>query len=501
MAETVTLYIDSVDQTARLIVNTLQVNMRLEQRTTAKFRLKEEGPQPYSYEPPFGEDVEIYQGSTKVFAGVVKDVSDNEPVKDSIKFMDVECVSYDELLDRFNVAKIYDGYKAGEVVKDILDNYLPDESIGQTGIQDGLEIERAVFAYRKASDCIREIADLIGFSWYIDVDKDLQFFDRATFNAPWSISDGSSNYISLGVKVHGKDYRNKQLVRGGNDRTTSRTENFTGDDEGQTFTLGYPCAEEPTITLDTGGGAASQTVGIRGVDDPADFDWYWKSESSEITQKDADTPISPGDVLAVTYRGYYPIITQRTDAAQIAERAAVEGGSGIYENVATDRSIESGEFAEQKAEGLLRRFGSEVPVTVNIVTDNDGLMPGQLLFIDLPDRHSSLDAQQFLIDSVTWQEVVFDGTHSTFRYRVKALSGEHLGGWARFFRKLQDAGRVFNLREGETLQLLNASTEGIEVTETYTQADALFNANTDEYTGWRWGYAWWNKSFWGAPDQ
>ena len=192
----------------------------------------------------------------------------------------------------------------------------------------------------------------------------------------------------------------------------------------------------------------------------------------------------------------FPIVTLRTDASEIASRSIVEGNSGIYENVVDDKSIESGDFAEQKGDGLLECFG-KIPAVVNFETDTDGLRAGDLMGVDLPSRAINDDVTRglFLIDSIKGRDV----DAQTMRYQIVALSGQHLGGWVRFWEKLKEAGREFNLREGETLQILNVADENLEIAEAFTQLDSLEAEDDDTLTNWRWGFATWDKSAWGGP--
>jgi len=502
MATNVEVYIDGTDRSEYLKAGGgFSWSDELSKRSTCKCRLVVEGPTPY-YRPLVGETFEAYINSTLVFGGSIHSIKEREPQKGNGVIYDLEPVNYNYILDRFVVFRKYEGLKAGDIVKDIIDRFIPDdEGITYTGVQDGFSLGKVVFGYRKASDCIKELADIVGFAWYVDENKDLQFFDRTTFSAPFSLADNSYNYRNLRITRTRTQYRNKQYIRAGFDTTDSQTEQFAGDGKRKSFEVVYPVAGSPepapVITLDTGGGPAAQTVGIRGIDDDTAFDWYYRAQDKTISQKPTGTAISSTDTLSVTYRGLFPIIVLRNNNAEIVARQAIEGGSGIYENVVDDNSIESSDFAEEKADGLLDLLGDGVPTNIEYETDDAGLRAGQLQGIDLPTRGTDLDEKTYLIESV--KTVDIDG--KLLRYKVKAVSGDHVGSWAEFYKKLFDAGRDYSLREGETLQVLNLAEEDIELTETYTQADALIDEDDDPYTRLKFGTtgATWGKAFWGAP--
>ncbi|MBT9134885.1 MAG: hypothetical protein DDT38_01627 [Firmicutes bacterium] len=275
---------------------------------------------------------------------------------------------------------------------------------------------------------------MTGFSWNISYTRDLHFFARETNVAPFALTN---NFRDMQVKRTREQYRNQQIVRAGQDQTDVRTERFRGDGTLKSFLLSLPVATVPTVTVN----GTAQTVGIRGLE--TGRAWYWQKGDSTITQDDVPAALGTADNLAVTYRGQFPIllVAQKTD--EIRTRAAVEGGTGIYEALFNDQNIDGVILAEQKAEGLLRRYG-RIPQTVTCETDAPGLAAGQMITITVPAHNLH---GQYLIDSV--QAVDIAGR--LMRYRVRALDGEHLGGWVEFFQAMAAAGRQFVIRENEVL--------------------------------------------------
>ena len=223
----------------------------------------------------------------------------------------------------------------------------------------------------------------------------------------------------------------------------------------------------------------AKTVGIRGVDTGKDF--YWSKFEKEITQDDSGTSLLSTDDLDVTYQGFVPIIVQALNATEISDRLAIEGGTGVYEDIVDDPSIENNELALQKVNGMLRRFGI-IPEIVTFETDRAGLRSGQLLTINLPEY--GLD-DTYLVDNVD----ISDVDAKILRYRITALSGEHLGGWHEFFRKLADIGREFTINDNELLLLLRQFDELITITDAFNTTDALEDFKDDPYSCWLVGSA------------
>jgi len=88
-------------------------------------------------------------------------------------------------------------------------------------------------------------------------------------------------------------------------------------------------------------------------------------------------------------------------------------------------------------------MGSEV----GFDTYTAGLATGQLLTVDLPEHSYSGD---LLITELSLQELVpaYGAQPASYGYRVKAVSGEAVGGWIEFFRRWDRDPSIGNLVEG-----------------------------------------------------
>jgi len=91
------------------------------------------------------------------------------------------------------------------------------------------------------------------------------------------------------------------------------------------------------------------------------------------------------------------------------------------------------------------------------------LRPGQILRVDLPERELG---GEFLIQEIHLSRI----GREYWRYDVRAVSGETVGGWSHFFRKMARQGRAFVIRENEVLTKLRTIREGLEVSETFTKS-------------------------------
>jgi hypothetical protein len=417
-----------------------------------------------TYRPSVGEEVEIDEDGTTRFKGTIDNMTECKHINGNGALQyTIKSVDFNQLCDRYTVAQDYEDKTLAYIVQDIVDTVLTGENITYTKVETGPTIAKAVFPYKTVTQCFNDLSDLTGMDWYIDYDKDLHFFARESNNAPADLTDSNNNFMTVEVKTSREQYRNRQYLRAGNDITDARTETFAGDGETKSFVLKYPVAKVPSsVTVDTGGGAVAKTIGIKDVETSKDF--YWNKGQKEIIQDDSGTVLEETHTLSITYQGQFPIIVRADKEDAITDRATVEGGNGVYEAIEEDKSIESQDTAKDKAEALLRRYG-DIPNKVVIVSDTSGFKAGQLVTVTVSAHN--LNAT-YLIQQVQ-STVIAKGQ---FRYTITALSGENIGGWVDFFKKLAQTGKTYVIRENEVLIRILAFSENITITDSLTVSAA-----------------------------
>lgn len=490
------IQIAGVERAGLLLAGSLGGTDTIQNRSTLKFRLSDESG--FGYRPQEGQPVivewdgeRIYKGSIdKVKWKVVEGTTDGG-AQGTVQ-SEIDCVDRNQVADRHVVARVYENMLAGDIIRDIVANDLAGEGIQtqgeplsatgsqvgtgivgsavvgriiESGVSDGPMIERAVFNYMTASQVFSELAELVGYYWNIDHFDLLTFAPREQIVAPFQVGEveisdtllTQHRFRNMDVEDSRDQYRNKQFLRAGTEITDPRTEDFKGDGATQAFLLAFPAAREPSVTVN----GVAKTVGIKGVDPAGSHDWYWNAGNVQIVQDDGAVPLTTTDTLSVTYQGSFPIVIGTADSAEIAARAAVEGGTGVYEDVAEDATIDSMDLAIDKAGGLLRKYG-RVPRRVTFEIDHHGLKPGQLLTMGAPLHEVT---GPYLVESVGIQDV--PGRSDYLKRQVTILSGEHVDNWIDFFRKLANSGRRFNIRENERL------TQGQMVVEVLQLSDVL----------------------------
>lgn len=466
------LFINGVDQAAHLAVGSLSITDNLGQRSTCEFKLIDDS---NTYDPATGSVVIVVLNGVREFKGTIDNKTRSIDADDQVRRLAIRCVDRKQVTDRFFVAKTYEtaDQTADDLVRDILQSYLAADGIVEGVIETGPLIVKAVYNYVKVSDALNELAERTGYIWDIDAEDRLNFRQRSSYLAPFNFSDASRPYRAMKHVETRSYYRNRQYLIGGQALTDSRTERFAGDGERKTFTMAFPIGKAPTSITVNG---TPKTVGVRAVDSGKDF--YWSSGSNELSQDDGATALVSSDDLLVTYQGFINIVgvAERTDL--FAERANAEGGTGIYEAIDKDNSVDDVDLAQEKISGLLRRYAQIMP-EVSYETDLPGLRTCMIQTINVTKEGVN---DEYLLTQVRRVYHSDWDTEGVMRTTVKATSGEYVGGWAEFLKKLFALSKGFSIRESDVLQAVRAPVDSINLADTLNTTDPLDDGSGDPYS-------------------
>lgn len=437
----------------------LSIEKRIEERSTASFVVIDK---PGTGDFPRGTPIEIFDAvPALIFAGFIDTPEQDEIAPGQGLFHSISCVDNHVITDRRLVVKVYTGETLKHIVEDIVAVFMAGEGITIGEVQTGPIISKAIFNYVSVTEAYDALKELSGFIWYIDELKKLYFVDRATYAAPWDL-DGTTNkpiegseHLSLGNPL----YRNRQYIRGGKGVTDVQEEVFTGDDVTESWTVGYPLALEPTIVDSVDG---PKTVGIKGLE--TDKDYYWNKGDATIVGAAA---LAAPKTITVTYFGEYPLIVRADDYEAVLAQQAIEGGTGITEEVTTEAQHETGDAMRESARAKLTQYCRDAEKFI-YQTRKSGLAPGQLQ----PITHApfGFSGHQMLIEAVSVAADV-----NSIIYTVTCITGPAMGSWAKFFSSIltrQD--KQIKIGEGRLLVLLLRS-------ETLTLAEAT-DRHEDAYT-------------------
>jgi hypothetical protein len=465
------ILISSTDRTSNFRSGTLEIEDVINERSTARLQLVDITG---SLSVVDGEPIEIYDNdSNLIFSGYSLYPKKFVPIGNDAIFYDIEFGDQHMIADRWLVAKTYLNTSAQDIANDLYYTYLEPEGV-MIGEIDGVSLfpsnglfpsdtlfpfsstvilEQATFPrVGTVADAMNELSEITGYQWYIDYDKKFYFMPRTFFQAAYDITNTSA-IVNIDVRQNKSQYRNRQYIRGGLSQTDSISlEKPTPNPDGvsRTFILRFPVSEKPRIFINSSEINAND-IGINGIDTGKKY--YYLYNSNTIIQDNAESVLTGSDVIEVTYKGLVALAIVAENPAAIAERASIEGGTGIYERIDIDQAISSRQEALDIANGKLNKY-SKVLSEISYDSYTVGLAAGQLQNINLTKY--GISSSDFLIDKIQISEL--DGTGKLI-YSVHAVDGETFGGWQKFYRDLLRSDLKTSIRENELLVILSTIAE------------------------------------------
>lgn len=441
----------------------LSITENATQRNTASFSLKSPTGD-LSIAPMVGHPIRIEKivGSSNyiLFAGTVDSIDEsNEPGTPAIAWS-LQCVDYNQVADRILVTSSYEGKSVQEIVVDIVSGYLAGDGITAGSIAIGPTLEKITFPQIYVRDALNDLSNISGGYWFIDYQKKLHFVIPPE-TLPIAVASLRHNqpYRNLSVKRSRSQYRNSQTVIAGHDISVPQTESFKGDGTNKIFPVSLPIAEVPTVMVN----GTPRSVGIKRVD--IGFDFYWSKNDGVVEHEKSAAALTDTDTIDITYRGYYPVTIRQMDRNAVSQRAAIEGGSGIYENIEKDESLDSRRFGIEKALGLVRRF-SRIPNVISFeVTDKLALAynlyavhAGQRIFpVDIPQHGISnvSGGDNYFIQRVGIRTQGYtgspDGSGGIITYQIEAINVDFQSTWEAYWAQLTRGTRKYSLRDDQEL--------------------------------------------------
>lgn len=367
------LTIAGVDKSTSTDWQSLQVSEVLSKEpNSCQFLIKKYSSK--TYKPEIGDEVILTVAGTREFAGYIIEI--NETIIGGLEYIKVTCKDYTHALDKYLVSKTYESMTVNDIIADILTTFT-DGTFTDTGVNCTITIENIAFNYLPVSKALEKLVKIVGnFDWYVDYNKDLQFFNNTTIPSPFNITDTSGNYIfnSLSYKEDSSQLKNDVIIRGGLLTSEStRTEYFNGDGTKTIFPLASKFATTPTVKI----GGVTKTVGIDFIDDPASFDVLWNYNEKSLKFTVAPTA-GTNNVEAIGYP-QYPLILEKTNEASITSY-------GISQSIIIDKTLADLDTADLRATVELLQYSQPLR-TANFSTYTKGLVTGQTINIQSTIRN------------------------------------------------------------------------------------------------------------------
>jgi len=341
--------------------------------------------------PTAGEAVLIEENAVKLFSGRILTKEEDFLPPNLLKYQ-VECIDNTRDLDKKLVIESYLNEKAGNIIKDIITKYTT--GFTTTNVADGPTVTRIAFDYIQVSEAITKLAEACGYEWYIDYDKDIHFFFKTDFPAPFQLDDDQANYKDLVINTDISQLRNRVYVKSEKYETLDFTELFVGDGSTVTWTCKYQAnpLPHPSLRLND----VAKTVGWDGVDNPDDYDFMLNATTKVLSLGTYTSTPADGDEIVITYGSDVTIIIKWDDQDSIDAVKAIEGGDGIFEHCITDNNIDTKEWAIDVAKADLLQNANPV-IQGEFITNRSDIKSGQIITVSSTKRDIS---QSFLVQKV-----------------------------------------------------------------------------------------------------
>ena len=403
----ITLKINNVDLSSLINWESLTLEQILTNEVdTLTFEYSKYGSRTYT--PAINDEVTLYEGATKIFGGYIMNITEGNLGRPDGVAYQIQCADYSVKFGGILVSKSYASQTIAAIIADLRTNYFP--TFTANNVICTFTVTKIVFNEMYLSDCLKKLADIVKYDWYVDETKDLHFFPKMTNAAPYNLTDTSGNYISesLNRTIDGTQIVNQVKVRGGEGDGSTYTDIITVNGSiTKTFKLPYQFSNL-VIELDTGAGYVTKTVGQDFKDDPATKDCLYSYNDSMVK---FPAVLADGNKIRFTGNPKVPIKSIISNAGSIALY-------GLKEKIINDASIVDITIARKRAKAELTayQYGSN---EINFDTYNSGLKAGMVISLTSTKRAVN---DSYIINRITFKT----NNPTEFYYSVNAITTNKL---------------------------------------------------------------------------
>jgi hypothetical protein len=390
--------INNVDRSDEITLSDLSITQNLTNSVdTAEFSIIKNS---LTLVPDFGDDIVIYDGTQKIFAGIVSKVTTS--IDGMAENLDIKCVDYTEEIDHILVAKTYTAQKVKDIIADMVASFAP--GFTTNNVSSDFIIDKIVFNQLPISNCLKRLATIVNYSWYIDENKDVHFFDKYANQAPYDLTDtaGKHIYDSLQRSADGSQIANRIKVRGGeyDGGLFSDTITVSGNDS-LSFKLPYKFSN---LTIKVNG--VSKNVGIDNIDNFTTDDVLYNYEMFMIRFQNN---LNAGDKILFSGNPKTPVLAIAEDGSSVVKY-------GPIEKIIKDTSIASNITARKRAAAELYACADSL-IEAKFNTYTSGLTVGMVINVSSTLRSFS---DKLIIKTITFQAL----TATDFWYKVGCVSAK-----------------------------------------------------------------------------
>lgn len=435
----VQILLSSLNRTGLYQDGSLSISRRLGSIASAQFELID---RTGVFSLSEGADVTILHNGIRLFAGTVNSVSENWPEdwdsSPALKVISVGCQSYDAIPTHRDCTLALERQDVTTALETIVDNILAADGITADIRVSGIEVGPLSFSATSCWDAISRVVKLAGATAWVDDDRVLRVQALGT-PAPISLGDGNRGaFRRLSRRSTRADYRNVYRLKGGVDAGARRLHKFVANGTDTSWDVPSAIATVPTIRIES---VPELSIGIRGLnseDDPNGFRFFWRKGETAISQRSTDDPLPAETLIEIEYQPLLEIVAISRDSQEISARAALEGGTGLYEAAGSESGVDSAELARDLADAELRKNArTRTELRITLALNSFGWECGQVLPVSL--TREGIDDEYL----VTAYLVSDPGNGEFLDCSVVVIDTEYDGGWTELFRRLAQSAADF----------------------------------------------------------
>lgn len=256
--------------------------------------------------------------------------------------------------------------------------------------------------YKKPTVIVEEICKLQNFFWFIDYERDLNFFANNSKPAPFKITDNSQNFSELSITTDISQLKNRQTVRGGEAVDQSDyIQEESSDGVATSWRLDYKPKDLRVYVSDspwTGSSFTEYSVGVENLVDESTVDYVFNFNEKTIRKTDW-IPVPLNHTFRRVYKPYKPIRVRVKNDNSIAAMKALLWWSWIFDGaVINDFSIRDWNEARLRAKAEVDAYSNPI-ITANFITEKDWLKAWQV--IEITDTARWIVRKEFLIQRIS----------------------------------------------------------------------------------------------------
>jgi len=448
-----TIKIATVDRTSKVDWRSLNLNRAItNQIDTLTFDIKRKTGA--DYKPALNDDIELFDDAAKIFGGKIVEMDETVDAA-RLETVSVLCKDHSFEFDRKRVVKVYETpafTTYGAVVNDIIANFT--SGFTNTGVNSPVPFNYMRFNYEQPTKCLQQLAEQIGYDWWIDADKVVHFKAKFIETSPFNLTDTNGKYYfdSLKIRKSLKNLRNTIFVRGGEFKGASFTEVLVADGTEKVFKQGYRySAIPPATSIVVKKGGVTQSVGTDNIHDPTAFDVLYNFAEKAVKFRDDNKPAASVTV-EVTGLPHIPVIIRTRDNTSVAQ-------FGEHEHKIIDKSINSKDGARDRAAQEIIQWAS----TINegeFITKESGLDAGQKINIQSTLRNIDTN---YVISRITTKMK----SPSDFVHHVVLMSTQVFGMVEFLQNLLIQKDKEIQINENEVLDRIETAMETVVITEAF----------------------------------